>query len=107
MVPKCCTNVSGLPLTYSLCCSYLAFKVEEYNVSVDQFVHVLAPQLREPATEFVLSHEVRCVHVYSWRSVSDACLSRSWFHSAAATVEEAPVSLDSTLTFSTSGRVHH
>lgn len=105
MVPECCTYVSGLPHMYSLCCSYLAFKVEEYNVSVDQFVHVLAPQLREPAAEFVLSHEVCCVVVYSWRSVSDTCL--SWFHLAAATVEEAPVSLDSTLTFSTSGRVHH
>lgn len=42
-----------------MCCTYLAFKVEEYNVSVDQFVHVLAPQLRDSVAEFVLSHEVR------------------------------------------------
>ena len=95
MVPEWCTHVSSLFHTYSLCCSYLAFKVEEYNVSVDQFVHVLAPQLREAAAEFVLSHEVCCVLVYSWRTVW-YCLSLS--HLAAATVEEAKVSPDGTLT---------
>ena len=45
-------------LFYSLCCAYLAFKVEEYNVSVDQFVHVLARELRQSVSEFVLSHEL-------------------------------------------------
>ena len=53
--------LSPLPLSsllLSLCCVYLAFKVEEYNVSVDQFVHVLAPQLRAFTAELVLSHEV-------------------------------------------------
>ena len=93
-MPEWCSHVSVFLHTYSLCCSYLAFKVEEYNVSVDQFVHVLAPQLREPAAEFVLSHEVCCVIVHSWRTVW-YCLSLS--HLAAATVEEAKVSPDGTL----------
>ena len=42
----------------SLCCAYLAFKVDEYNLTLDQFVHVLAPHLVKPTTEFILSHEV-------------------------------------------------
>ncbi|KAL5478155.1 hypothetical protein EMCRGX_G025046 [Ephydatia muelleri] len=37
---------------------YLAFKVEEYNVSVDQFVHVLAPQFRARTAEMVLRDEL-------------------------------------------------
>lgn len=43
---------------YSLCCAYLALKVEEYNLNVDQFVHVLMTDLREPAAEMILSYEV-------------------------------------------------
>ena len=43
---------------YSLCCAYLALKVEEYNLNVDQFVHVLMTELRAPATEMILSYEV-------------------------------------------------
>lgn len=46
------------PRDIFLCCAYLAFKVDEYNVSVDQFVHVLAPQLRTSVADFVLSHEL-------------------------------------------------
>ena len=42
----------------SLSAVYLAFKVEEYNVSVDQFVHVLAPQFRARTAEMVLRDEV-------------------------------------------------
>ena len=49
----------SLPLSLSsLCCVYLAFKVDEYNVHIEQFVHVLAPQLRSAVAEFVLGHEV-------------------------------------------------
>ena len=42
----------------SLCCAYLALKVEEYNLNVDQFVHVLMTELRAPAAEMILSYEV-------------------------------------------------
>ena len=42
----------------SLCCAYLAFKIEEYNVSVDEYVHVLAPELRQSVAETVLNNEV-------------------------------------------------
>ena len=42
----------------SFCCVYLAFKIEEYNVSIDQFIHILVPELREHVAELVLSHEV-------------------------------------------------
>ena len=45
-----------------LCCAYLALKVEEYNLNVDQFVHVLMTELRAPAAEMILSYEVsECV----------------------------------------------
>lgn len=42
----------------SLCCAYLAFKVDEYNLTLDQFVHMLAPHLVQSTTDFILSHEV-------------------------------------------------
>lgn len=42
----------------SLCCAFLAFKVDEYNLTLDQFVRVLAPHLVQPTTDFILSHEV-------------------------------------------------
>ena len=42
----------------SLCCAFLAFKVDEYNLTLDQFAHVLAPHLVQPTTQFILSHEV-------------------------------------------------
>jgi len=45
-------------IVYSLCCAYLALKVEEYNLNVDQFVHVLMTELRAPAAEMILSYEV-------------------------------------------------
>lgn len=43
---------------FSLCIVYLAFKVEEYNVSIDQFVYVLTPEMREQVAELVLGSEV-------------------------------------------------
>lgn len=49
---------SLLSSAFSLCCAFLAFKVDEYNLTLDQFVHVLAPHLVQPTTEFILSHEV-------------------------------------------------
>lgn len=36
----------------------MAFKIEEYNVSVDEYVHVLAPELRQSVAETVLNNEV-------------------------------------------------
>ena len=47
-----------LLMNNSLCCAYLALKVEEYNLNVDQFVHVLMTELRAPAAEMILSYEV-------------------------------------------------
>ena len=44
---------------HSLCCAYLSFKVEEYNVNVDQFVHVLKSDLRARIAELILSSEVQ------------------------------------------------
>lgn len=44
----------------SLCCAYLAFKIEEYNISIDQFVHVLTPDLRQYVGNLVLENEVGC-----------------------------------------------
>lgn len=38
---------------------YLAFKIDEYVVSVDQFGNTLTPDLRQDVVEYVLSHEVR------------------------------------------------
>ena len=32
--------------------------MEEYNLNVDQFVHVLMTELRTPAAEMILSYEV-------------------------------------------------
>lgn len=37
---------------------YLAFKIDEYIVSVDQFGNTLTPDLRQEVVEYVLSHEV-------------------------------------------------
>lgn len=42
----------------SFCCVYLAFKIDEYVVSMDQFGNVIAPDLRQEVVEYVLSHEV-------------------------------------------------
>lgn len=37
---------------------YLAFKIDEYVVSVDQFGNTLTPDLRQEVVEYVLGHEV-------------------------------------------------
>lgn len=46
----------------SLCCAFLAFKIDEYNVSLEQFVETLSPYFPEHQlhhiSEFILSHEV-------------------------------------------------
>jgi len=42
----------------SLCCVFLAFKVDEYNLTLDQFVNMLAPNLVKPTSEYIISHEV-------------------------------------------------
>ncbi|XP_065913070.1 cyclin-H-like [Dysidea avara] len=46
------------PKDIFLCCAYLSFKVEEYNVNVDQFVHVLKSDLRTRIAEMILSYEL-------------------------------------------------
>ncbi len=51
-------SISPSPLPGRFLCAYLAFKVDEYNVSVDNFVHVLHEELREHVAEFVLTHEL-------------------------------------------------
>lgn len=56
IVFSCCFSIN---LLCSLCCTYLAFKVDEYNLTLDQFVHVLAPQLVKPTADYILSHEVQ------------------------------------------------
>ena len=40
-------------------------KVEEYNLNVDQFVHVLMTELRAPAAEMILSYEVSPQYTYT------------------------------------------
>ena len=42
----------------SFCCVYLAFKIDEYVVSIDQFGNTITPDLRQEVVEYVLSHEV-------------------------------------------------
>ena len=42
----------------SFCCVYLAFKIDEYVVSVDQFGNTITPDLRQDVVQYVLSHEV-------------------------------------------------
>lgn len=42
----------------SFCCVYLAFKIDEYVVSMDQFGNTITPDLRQEVVEYVLSHEV-------------------------------------------------
>lgn len=37
---------------------FLAFKVDEYNLSLDQFVHMLAPQLVKSTADYIISHEL-------------------------------------------------
>ena len=51
-------TASRLLLSSSFCCVYLAFKIDEYVVSMDQFVNAITPDLRREVVEYVLSHEV-------------------------------------------------
>lgn len=46
------------PRQIFFCCVYLAFKIDEYVVSMDQFGNVIAPDLRQEVVEYVLSHEL-------------------------------------------------
>ena len=48
-----------LSLSPSFSCVYLAFKIDEYIVSIDQFGDTIAPDLRKEVVEYVLSHEVK------------------------------------------------
>ena len=45
------------------CSAYLAFKIEEYNLSIDEFLHMLQPDQRQYVGDLVLSKEV-CIHMY-------------------------------------------
>ena len=56
----------------SFCCVYLAFKIDEYVVSIDQFGNTITPDLRQEVVEYVLSHEV--VHKYIFYGGSLHCL---------------------------------
>ena len=50
----------------SFCCTFLAFKIDEYNVTLEQFIETLSPffppQQLQHLSDFILSHEV-CVYV--------------------------------------------
>ena len=47
---------------YSLCCTFLAFKIDEYNVTLEQFIETLSPffsnQQLQHISDFILGHEV-------------------------------------------------
>ena len=43
-----------------LACLYMACKVEEYNVTIEQFVCILPVSERQTAAEYVLRNEVTC-----------------------------------------------
>lgn len=53
-----CKQTHKYFISLSLCCVYLAFKIEEYNVTLDEFVYVLAPELRQTVADIVLTNEV-------------------------------------------------
>lgn len=40
------------------CCAYLAFKIEEYNLSIDEFVQVLGDKFQDAVANTVLQNEV-------------------------------------------------
>ncbi|CAI8042952.1 Cyclin-H [Geodia barretti] len=46
------------PRQIFFCCVYLAFKIDEYVVSVDQFGNTITPDLRQDVVQYVLSHEL-------------------------------------------------
>ncbi|XP_019853410.1 PREDICTED: cyclin-H-like [Amphimedon queenslandica] len=46
------------PKEIFLSCAYLAFKIEEYNVSLDEFVYMLSPELRQSSSEMILNNEL-------------------------------------------------
>lgn len=49
-------------VTCSMCCVFLAFKVDEYNVTLEQFIETLSQhfpaQQLQHISDFILSHEV-------------------------------------------------
>lgn len=55
---------------YSLCCAFLAFKIDEYNVTLEQFIETLSPffsgQQLQHISDFILSHEVRAMWPFQW-----------------------------------------
>ena len=65
------THTHTLLLAYlctSFCCTFLAFKIDEYNVTLEQFIETLSPffppQQLQHLSDFILSHEVcQCVCV--------------------------------------------
>lgn len=83
-------NLNTLSL-HSFCCVYLAFKIDEYVVSVDQFGNTLTPDLRQEVVEYVLSHEVLSAPVLSRVSLNDSHISLD----AAVALETTKVSSDS------------
>ena len=90
-------RISFSTLLCSLCCAYLAFKVDEYNLTLDQFVHVLAPHLIKPTADFILSHEVSNRHHFCYILILMFSLSLS-----VASFTEAQVSFDYSFSFSSS-----
>ena len=45
-------------LLYRFCCAYIAFKTEEYNVTIDEFVQILPNDFQESIASLVLQNEV-------------------------------------------------
>ena len=46
------------PKEMFLVCLYMACKVEEYNISVDNFLQILPEERREKAQDFIIGHEL-------------------------------------------------
>ncbi|XP_064406117.1 cyclin-H-like isoform X2 [Halichondria panicea] len=53
-----CSVMEFHPKDMFLCCVFLAFKVDEYNLSLEQFVNMLAPHLIQSTSEYIISHEL-------------------------------------------------
>lgn len=57
-----CFNIPAIFCLCSLCCAFLAFKIDEYNVTLEQFIDTLSPffpeQQLQHISDFILSHEV-------------------------------------------------
>lgn len=62
------------PKDIMLVCLYMACKVEEYNVTVEQFVQVLPPNERQRVSEYVLRNELMLLQaLYFHLTVHNPC----------------------------------